>query len=142
MQEWRRGMSKQGKALSNNERMETSRRAGPRSSVKESVLSRELSGLPHWDMSTVFPSLESAEFVGAFEAAIAGIDTLGNLFDRHQVRRRESSVADAAFVQAYEEVTAQISALQEQMQVLGSYLGCFTATDARDDLARSLQSQL
>ena len=93
-------------------------------------------------MSTVFPSLESAEFVGAFEAGIAGIGALVTLFDRHQVRRRDVSAVDAVFVQAYEEVTAQLSALQEQMQALGSYLGCFTAVDARNDLARSRQSEL
>ncbi len=114
----------------------------PESSVKESVLSRELTGLPHWDMSSVFPSLESPEFVEAFETGIQGIGALVCLFDRHQVRRREVSVVDTAFVQAYEEVTARLSALQEQMGVLGSYLGCFTATDARDDLARSRQSEL
>jgi oligoendopeptidase F len=105
-------------------------------------LSRELSGLPHWDMSTVFPSLESVEFVTAFEAGIAGIGALVSLFDQHQVRRRDVCHIDAAFVQAYEEVTAQLSALQERMRVLGSYLGCFTATDARNDLARSRQSEL
>ena len=105
-------------------------------------MSRELTGLPHWDMSPIFPSLESAEFCRAFEAGIAGIGALGSLFDQHQVRRRDVSTADAAFVEAYEEVTAHLSALQDQMRVLGSYLGCFTATDARNDLARSLQSQL
>ena len=76
-------------------------------------MSRELTDLPHWDMSTVFPSLESAEFVAAFQAGIEGIGELVILFDRHGVRRREIATVDPAFVQAYEEITAHINALQE-----------------------------
>ena len=116
--------------------------AGPERLTGRGMLSSELSGLPHWDMSTVFPSLESAEFVEAFDAGIRAIGALGVLFDAHDVRRRLDSGVDAGFVQAYDEVTTHLNALQERMRVLGSYLGCFTATDARNDLARSRQSEL
>jgi oligoendopeptidase F len=105
-------------------------------------VSRELTGLPRWDMTTVFPSLESAEFVSAFDAAIAEIGEMVCLFDRHGVRRREASAVDAAFVPAYEEVTARMNALQERLRVLSAYLGSFTSTDARNDLARSRDSEL
>jgi oligoendopeptidase F len=105
-------------------------------------LSRDLTGLPHWDMTTVFPSLESAEFSEAFQTGIQAIGDLASLFDRYEVRRRSVSTVDAEFVQAYEAVTAQLSALQEQVRVLGAYIGSFTSTDARNDLARSRESQL
>jgi oligoendopeptidase F len=104
-------------------------------------LSRELTGLPHWDMTTVFPSLESPEFIGAFEAVFAGIDQLGQLFDRHEVRRRDVGTVDTTFVAAYEEITTRLNSFQEEMRVVSAYIASFNATDARNDLARSRESE-
>jgi pepF/M3 family oligoendopeptidase len=98
--------------------------------------------LPHWDMIPIFPSLESPEFAQAFADAIAGIGALGELFDRHNVRRRDSPVADAAFVAAYEEITARLNALRDQIHTLHSYIGCFVTTDVRDETAQARESLL
>ncbi len=43
-------------------------------------------GLPRWDVSTYFPSLDSREFSTAEEQAGASLQRLGSLFDRHDVR--------------------------------------------------------
>ena len=138
-QEWRRRVSKQA-AVPRGGR--GAARAGQKSLTRESDLSRELTGLPHWDMTPVFPSLESAAFVEAFEAVLTRIDRLGTLFDRHNVRRREVPAVDAAFVTAYEEITAELNSYQEQMRVVSAYIASFNATDARNDLARSRESEL
>jgi len=98
--------------------------------------------LPHWDLTPIFPSLDSAEFQQAFDAAVSEIDALAALFDRHGVRRRETPVVDAAFVGAYEEITDRLNALLQKMRTLGAYIGCFVTTDARDDRAKSLESLL
>ena len=97
---------------------------------------------PLWDMTPIFPALDSAEFEAAFEAALQGIDDLAALFDVQNVRRRESATVNGAFVAAYEQITGRMSALNEQLRVLGSYIGCFTTTDAKDDAAKSLESEL
>jgi pepF/M3 family oligoendopeptidase len=98
--------------------------------------------LPHWDLLPIFPSLESPEFAQAFEDAVAGIGALGELFDRHNVRRRAAPSADAAFVAAYEEITARLNVLRDQIHTLRSYIGCFTSTDARDETAQARESLL
>ena len=47
--------------------------------------------LPHWDMSRIFPSLESDAFDAAFRGVVEDVKELVQLYDRHDVRRREKS---------------------------------------------------
>ena len=98
--------------------------------------------LPHWDMTTVFPSLESMEFTQAFDAAMEDIDALAALFERYQVRRRDSGSVDADFAAAYEAVTDRLNALLDQIRTLDSYINCFVTTNARDDRAKTYESLL
>ncbi|MBV9469493.1 MAG: hypothetical protein JOZ57_09620, partial [Abitibacteriaceae bacterium] len=98
--------------------------------------------LPHWDMTPVFPSLESAQFSQAFEAAVAEISTLAERFEKYKVRRRDSDAADEQFVSAYEDVTNRLNTLRDRLRTLGSYISCFVTTDARNDVAKARQSEL
>lgn len=100
------------------------------------------STLPHWDMSTVFPSLESPEFGQEFDAAVGEIQTLALLFEEYGVRRRVGGEADAKFVARYDIVTGRLNALRERLRTLGSYIGCFVTTDARNEAAKARESQL
>src|SRR2546427_5467093 len=102
----------------------------------------QLDALPRWDMTTIFPSLQSPEFTAAFEQVKQEVRALVPLFDAHQVQRRDSHAVDAPLVQAFEEVTVRLNALYRSMQTLRSYLGCFVATDARNDAAQALLSEL
>lgn len=98
--------------------------------------------LPHWDMSTVFPSLESVEFVQALTEVQAGIAELGRLSDTYGVRKRPSSVVDAATVAGFEAVVRQINTLSEQVRTVSAYLTSFVATDSRNALAQARLSEL
>jgi oligoendopeptidase F len=98
--------------------------------------------LPRWDMTPIFPSLESPEFEKAFEEAVTRIKALGVLFDTHSVRRRDTSEVNSAFVAAYEEVTDALNVLYEKFRTLGSYIGCFTSTDAKNETAQMRESLL
>jgi oligoendopeptidase F len=98
--------------------------------------------LPVWDMTTVFPSMDSAEFEAGFNAVTGGIDSLVALFDKHNVARRTTSEADDAFVAAYEEVIDALGSLQDRLRTLAVYISCFTTTNAQDELAKSRESLL
>src|SRR5205085_319012 len=98
--------------------------------------------LPRWDMTPIFPSLESPEFAKAFEDAVTDIQALGTLFEKHAVRRRETASVDAAFVAAYEQVTDALNLLYDKIRTLGSYIGCFTSTDAKNETAQMRESLL
>jgi oligoendopeptidase F len=98
--------------------------------------------LPRWDMTSIFPSLESPEFTAAFEQVKRKLRGLVPLFDQHQVRRRESAAVGTGEVEAFEAVTGQLNTLFRELRTVYAYIGCFVATDAADDTAQSLLSEL
>lgn len=98
--------------------------------------------LPRWDMTAIFPSLASPEFDRAFTAVKDEIAALLTAFDEHGVRRRETREADPALVASFEQITARLNAFYRDARVVGSYISCFVTTDANDELAQSLQSEL
>jgi pepF/M3 family oligoendopeptidase len=102
----------------------------------------QLDTLPRWDMTSVFPSLASSEFTAAFEKARGETQALVALFDAHHVRRRETRGVDPATVAAFEEVTARLNALFRGLQTLRSYINAFISTDAGNERAQALGSEL
>ena len=97
---------------------------------------------PRWDMTTLFPSLESTQFTEEFDAVVKEIAELGALFDRVNVRRRPDSGIDQDFVRDYEDVTNRVNTLRDRLRTVDSYIGCFVTTDARDETAKARESQL
>ena len=98
--------------------------------------------LPVWDMTTVFPSMDSAEFKQGFEAVTSGIDALATLFDSHSVAKRATPEVDDAFVAAYEEIISAVGTLQDKLRTLAVYISCFSTTNANDELAKANESLL
>jgi len=101
-----------------------------------------LDTLPRWDVSTIFPSLTSPEFVTAFETLGQDIQALVPLFDELEVRRVESLALTPALVERFERLTTRLNQLYLDLRKVRSYLGCFVTTDATDELAQSRQSEL
>ncbi|MBM3136477.1 MAG: M3 family oligoendopeptidase, partial [Chloroflexi bacterium] len=100
------------------------------------------SPLPHWDMTTVYPSLESPEFAAGFRSVIGAIARLGELFDRHGVAKRQPAPLDEATVQAFETVVRAMNAVLEEMRTVSVYINSFVSTDSRNNLAQARQSEL
>ena len=93
--------------------------------------------LPHWDMSVVFPGLDSPEFARGFqdiEASTAELDDYvgGTL----QLGVPESDLAPAvsALVERYNAVLAKVA-------TMGAYITAFVTTNSRDTLAQARQSE-
>jgi oligoendopeptidase F len=98
--------------------------------------------LPHWDMSMVYPSLESPEFATGFAEAIEGIAALGHLFDELGIEERTPRPLDDATVQAFARATAAYNSVLERLMTLSAYIVAFVTTDTRDTLAQARQSEL
>lgn len=98
--------------------------------------------LPHWDMTPIFPGLESPEFKQAFADAIKAIDELGALFDAEQVGQREPSALDDATVAAFERVVERLNGTIERLRTLGAYIAAFVTTNTRDNVAQAANSEL
>jgi pepF/M3 family oligoendopeptidase len=98
--------------------------------------------LPRWDISSVFPGLASREFAAAHEAFGASVARLQALYDERGVRTGPRRVPSAADIAAVEEVIAETNAVLEQARRITAYLHAIVTTDARDDAAARVRSQL
>lgn len=98
--------------------------------------------LPHWDMTVVYPGLESKEFQAGFQSVVASIEQLGKLFDQHGIAKRDPAPLDDATVQAFEAVANALNAAYEDVRTTMAYVSSFVSTDSRNDLAQAKQSEL
>lgn len=101
------------------------------------------SALPRWDVSTVFPSLESPEFANGFADVIRRVDALAALFDTLGVERLNATAApDEATISRVEQAITALNETLAPYRTLSSYIYSFVATDSRDTLAQARQSEL
>lgn len=98
--------------------------------------------LPHWDLTDIYPSLESSEFERGFEALVAQINALETFFDTHNIARTDNAVTDASAVQTFDEVMAQFNAAVDALSTLSAYIQSFVTTDSRNTLAQAKLSAL
>ena len=105
-------------------------------------MSETRSTLPHWDMTVVYPSLESVEFETGFQSAIQAIEQLVALFDEHNIGLRERAPLDEATVQSLETVLLHFNTVLEETHTLGAYIASFVTTDTRNELAQAKRSEL
>ena len=98
--------------------------------------------LPHWDLSVVFPSLDSPEFEAGFQAVVTGTDRLAALFDERHVEAQPPAAFDPRQVETFELAAAQLNDLLDRLATLGAYIAGFVSTNSRDELAQAKQSEL
>ncbi len=102
--------------------------------------------LPTWDLTSIFPSLDSREFAAAHERLTADIGRLAALYDDRGVRAIDGRVPGTALspdeVAAFGDVLEATNRVQEEVRLLTSYLHGFISTDARDDHATAVLSEL
>src|SRR5579859_2854078 len=100
------------------------------------------SAAPRWDVSTVFPSLDSPEFAAGCSAVVARVDGLTALFDALGVGRLEQApVMDDALVAAVERIVGAMNETLAAYRTLSSYIYSFVVTDSRDTTAQARQSE-
>jgi oligoendopeptidase F len=97
--------------------------------------------LPHWDMSVVYPSLNSPEFDQGFAHFTEQVADLVKLFDEKSIQAGPARPLDDATVATFETVTARYNAVLEETTTLNAYLGCFVTTNTQDTLAQARYSE-
>lgn len=113
--------------------------------------------LPHWDMTVLFPGLDSAEFEAAFQKTLAQIDDLAAFFDAHEIDRIDGRLRDGRLrdgrstngrspdpqtIATFEQVVNRLNAVLEETMTIRSYVHSFVATDSRNNLAQAKNSEL
>lgn len=101
------------------------------------------STLPHWDMTPVYPGLDSPEFAAGFERTMQAVQDLVALFDAQGIERPAAPPpVDEALVERFETVLRAYNATMEQLNTLRAYITGFVATDSRNLVAQARQSEL
>lgn len=96
---------------------------------------------PHWDMTPIFPSLESPEFAQSFASAVREIGALEALFDECDVRRLDTFPPTEQAVARMERVLAAYNNLLDHVRTLDAYIHAFVSVDSRDEVAKARASE-
>ncbi len=91
--------------------------------------------LPAWDLSTVYPSLESAEFAQAIASVVQQLDGLGTYVEALPAAAPDDATA------VVREGVERFNALLCLQRTLQSYIYAFVTTDSRNALARRKMSE-
>ncbi len=100
---------------------------------------------PRWDMTPIFPGLQSPEFEAGFVTIVKAIDDLTALFDRHNVRllsADEQHSINSDTVKVFEEIIARFNAVLESYRTISAYIQCILSTDTRDSVALNRASEM
>jgi oligoendopeptidase F len=95
--------------------------------------------LPRWDMQVIFPSLDSPEYLRAFEEFKERLAKLEAFFDRNGIDKGAPATAAAS---VFDEVVPMVNELMERGRTLNAYIGAFVTTNSRDDLAQARGSEM
>jgi oligoendopeptidase F len=98
--------------------------------------------LPHWDMSGVYPGLDSPEFERDFRAFVRALDELEAQFDEARIDRVEQPLPADMAAHLFDHFVPAYNALQEQAWTLGAYIYSFVTTDSRDEFAQARLSEM
>jgi oligoendopeptidase F len=98
---------------------------------------------PRWDMSVVYPGVNSKEFEEGFSRVVQDINDLATLFDTHQIMKPDSPPSlNGNTLQALETIIQRYNAVLEAMTTLSVYITCFVTTNSHDTLAQAKLSEL
>ena len=98
---------------------------------------------PHWDMTVVYPSLQSPEFDAAFAHAVVSIGELQTLFDERNIRGLETAPpTDDALVASFEAAAHTFNDVLTELRVVRAYISAFISTDSRNELAQAKGSEM
>jgi oligoendopeptidase F len=98
--------------------------------------------LPHWDMSVVYPGLDSLEFAQDFAAIVQDIQQLASRFDTHHIQELPELTVDSEVIQTFETITNQLNTVLDRTRTLSVYISCFVNTNSHDNLAQARMSEL
>lgn len=105
-------------------------------------MTQETKDLPTWDMTVLYPDLDSPEFEAGFQAVIDSIEKLQSYFDKHQINRVDPKPMDVETVAVFDGLFNQYNDTLQTFSTMQAYLYSFLTTDSRNDLAQAKFSVL
>lgn len=98
--------------------------------------------LPHWNMDSIYPGVESTAFKTAYRHVIKRIEELKAQFDQWHINQAENLLVDDETISRFDTILTQINELNDTLSTITSYLHCLLSTNSRDDNAQAKLSEL
>jgi oligoendopeptidase F len=98
--------------------------------------------LPRWNMTGVYPGLESPAFSTGFSNGIQNITDLAHLFDAHSIMEHPPQAVDSGVVRTFETVTTRYNTVSDGTRTLVAYINSFILTDSQNRVAQARMSEL
>jgi pepF/M3 family oligoendopeptidase len=98
--------------------------------------------LPRWDLSRLYPRLDSPEFERGFTSLLGSIEELEGDFDTLDVGWGPPLSIDEELVRGFEHVLLALNAVNAHRESITAYLYGHVSTDSRDELAQARYSEL
>jgi pepF/M3 family oligoendopeptidase len=95
---------------------------------------------PHWDMSTVYPSLESKEFQAAVKDYKSQVASLGRFFDA-KLSKAGPSTPVAKLAALTGETIDRVNRILTLSGTIVPYIYAFVTTDSHDKVAKRTESE-
>ena len=107
------------------------------------TVKRSLGDVPRWNLSTVFPSLDSAELKNAIAKSQADITALETFLDQHHISKTGSTTRTAdQFANIINGYLGQANALLRLFYTVGTYISLTVSADSFDTTARRMMSEI
>jgi pepF/M3 family oligoendopeptidase len=106
---------------------------------------KNLGVLPHWDLSNVYPGLDSMQFEAAVADAKAQLDEIDEFQKSHKVEKREGGPAQGTvdeIARVFAELIDKMNRIRRHYATLNAYVASFTTTDSFNKEARRIESEL
>ena len=118
----------------------------PSRAFEVSSKSTSLGQLPRWDLSNVYPSLESKEFNDSVIVLRSKVEELDVFLDEHRITRTESNVhVNLAESPGEVSVNGYLDHMNAELRLyatLNAYVASFVTTDSYNTTAKRLESEL
>ena len=101
---------------------------------------QDLGPLPHWDVSNVYPALESLELKSDIERVQHQLIELGEFMDEMRIRKGEP-VNTATAQAAIDGYLQRANALMRRFHTIDAYIQAFVTTDSFNATARRMLSE-
>jgi pepF/M3 family oligoendopeptidase len=93
-------------------------------------------GLPHWDVSVVYPSLTSKEFEEGIKETVQEINHLESLFNRFGIKEKTDIPLEDSLVDIFNEVITRYNEVLDQVRTLRAYIRSYVSINSRNTLAQ------
>ena len=89
--------------------------------------------IPHWDVSNVYPGLDSPEFLADTQQLADTLTTLESYLDQNHIQQSPDGLSEKdpeILAAILDHLVEQINSLTELMWTLRAYINAFSATDS------------